>query len=218
VDRQNTGRLRRAAAQERARLRSTCRRSCVKLNTHKITKSQNWESGSEDGVSSEQQAIQAAEKEQQEREERVRKLAESKAADEAKDAQASNAKTAAILARQAKVGQFQGVRQWKRVGQWKPVGKWKRVGRRRQQSMRNKLCVKLRQSGRLPSPNRPRRVRMATGRNYGLRATVANTTTTPSGKSPSGRCPRGFESSEQLMQRGCDTVSSKNERKRRHLK
>ena len=26
----------------------------------------------------------------------------------------------------------------------------------------------------------------------GLRATAANTTTTPSGKSPSGRCPRGF--------------------------
>jgi hypothetical protein len=34
-------------------------------------------------------------------------------------------------------------------------------------------------------------VRMADGRN-GLRATAANTTTTPSGKSPSGRCPRGF--------------------------
>ena len=32
---------------------------------------------------------------------------------------------------------------------------------------------------------------MADGRN-GLRATAANTTTTPSGKSPSGRCPRGF--------------------------
>ena len=34
-------------------------------------------------------------------------------------------------------------------------------------------------------------VRMEDGRN-GLRATAANTTTTPSGKSPSGRCPRGF--------------------------
>jgi flagellar biosynthesis GTPase FlhF len=71
----------------------------------KFAKRRNLESVSEDGVSRDQQAIQAAEKEQQEREERVLKLAESKAAGEAKDAQASNAKAAAELEYKRKIAE-----------------------------------------------------------------------------------------------------------------